>query len=111
MADTAASVRRPRTGKEIIGRFLMRTVVAVVLATAIAYVIDYLVLRIRIASHGQLFQTVTVHPVYAVPRKDQKTEFLPGDPTDQECVRSLFPHMGDSPCWYLTRHTDQRINM
>jgi hypothetical protein len=26
------------------------------------------------------------------------------------CVHSLFPHMGYQPCWYLSRHSEQRTN-
>jgi hypothetical protein len=121
MADPASSqqatgtsgglIRRPRTGREILKKFFLRAIATIVLATAVVYICDYLILRFRVATNGQPFDTVTVHPYYAVPQKDQKTEFLLGDPTDQQCVNSLFPHMGDSPCWYLTRHTDQRVDM
>jgi len=38
-------------------------------------------------------------------------QYMTGDPINQECVHSLFPHVGDSPCWYLSRHTQQQINM
>src|SRR5581483_5474139 len=121
MADPASSqriatpsgglIRSPRTGREILKRLFLRAIAAIVLTTALIFVCDYLILRFRIATNHQPFGTVTVHPYYAVPQKDQKTEFLLGDPTDQQCVNSLFPHMGDNPCWYLTRHTDQRVDM
>jgi hypothetical protein len=103
---------RPReTGKRIIGRYARRTFAGIVLATGVCYACDYLVLRYRVATNHQPFGTVTVRPYYAVPRKDHKTEFLFDDPTDETCVHSLFPHMGDSPCWYLSRNRDQRIDM
>lgn len=111
MADPAALIRRPRTGKEIIGRFVLRALGMIIAAAVLAYLADDAVLRIRIATNHTPFGTVTVHPYYAIPQKDQKTQFMLGDPTDQQCVHSLFPHMGDSPCWYLTKHTDQQINM
>jgi hypothetical protein len=104
-------IQRARTGKEILTTFFLRAVATIVLATAFLYICDYLVLRFRVATNHQPFGSVTVHPYYAVPRKDQKIEFMPGEPSDQQCVHSLFPHMGDSPCWYLTRHTDQRVDM
>jgi hypothetical protein len=28
-----------------------------------------------------------------------------GDPQTELCVRSLFPHLGHSPCWYVSRRT------
>ncbi len=111
MGDHTGLIRQPRTGREILKRLFLRIVAAIVLATAFVYMVDYGILRFRVASNRQPFSTVTVHPYYAVPQKDQKTEFMLGDPTDQQCVHSLFPHMGDSPCWYLTRHTDQQIDM
>jgi hypothetical protein len=107
----AALVRNPRTGRQIMQAFVLRAVAAIVLAAALAWICDYLVLRLRIATNHEPFGTVLVDPVYAVPRKDQKMEYMVGDPTNQECVHSLFPHMGDSPCWYLSRHTSQQVDM
>ena len=43
--------------------------------------------------------------------KDGRTEFMLDDPFDQACVRSLFPHFGDSPCWYLERERNKRKNI
>ena len=112
MADPAAALsRRPRTGKEIIGRFVLRTLGIVVALFVFTYLADYFLFQLRLSTKHAPFSTVTVYPLYAVPRKDQKTEFISGDPTDQQCVNALFPHMGDSPCWYLTQHTHQQINM
>ena len=98
-------------GRQVIARFLRRGFAAVVLTLGVVYATDYLVLRYRIARNEAPFGTVTVRPYYAVPQKDHKTEFLFGDPQDETCVSSLFPQMGDSPCWYLRRHTDKRIDM
>ena len=77
----------------------------------VLYAGDYGILQLRIRSNGNVFGTVTVHRFYAVPQKSGKLEFLSTDPQDQTCVRSLFPHMGNQPCWYLVRHTEQRIDM
>jgi hypothetical protein len=81
------------------------------LAVAIAfiYTVDAAVLRYRAATNRNAFSTITVHPYYAMPRKDKKTEYMYDDPEDQTCVNSLFPHMGDVPCWYLRRHTDEEL--
>ena len=110
-AVSSGLVRNPRTGREIIRTFFLRAVGSVVLAAALAWICDYLVLRIRIATNHEAFGAVTVDPLYAVPQKGNKTQYMMGDPTNQECVHSLFPHLGDSPCWYLSRHTQQQINM
>ena len=74
------------------------------------YVGDYVFLWLRI-QRGNGFGSVTVRRYYAVPQKSGKIEFLQAEPQDQTCVRSLFPHMGDAPCWYVRRHTEQRIDM
>ena len=48
---------------------------------------------------------------YAVPQKDGKTSYEPGEPESQTCVNSIFPHFGYNPCWYLKRHKTQQINL
>ncbi|HSU59752.1 MAG TPA: hypothetical protein VLI55_10600 [Bryobacteraceae bacterium] len=100
-----------RTGRQIIARLLRRAFAGIVLTTALVYAIDYAVLRYRIATKDTPFGTVTVRPYYAVPEKNHKTEFLLDDPVQQTCVHSLFPQEGDTPCWYLSRHREQRIDL
>ncbi len=100
-----------RTGRQILARVLRRAFAGVVLTTALVYAIDYAVLRYRIATNHSPFGKITVRPYYAVPEKNHKTEFLFNGPEDQTCVHSLFPQEGDSPCWYLSRHRDQRIDL
>ena len=100
-----------RTGRQIIARWLRRIFAGVVLTAASLYAVDYAVLRYRIATHHNPFGTVTVRPYYAVPLKNHKTQFLFNGSQDQTCVHSLFPQQGDSPCWYLSRHPEQRINL
>ena len=46
---------------------------------------------------------VKVQPFYVIPHKDGKAELVFGDPVNQTCVHSLFPHLGYSTCWYLNR--------
>ena len=94
-------------GRAIAGRAALAVVVVVVAV----WMGDYAILRYRVAANRDAFGTVTVRPYYAAPLKNKRTEFLFGDPQDQSCVRSLFPHMGQSPCWYLARHAERRIDM
>lgn len=75
---------------------------------ALFYAGDYVVLRARLP---RSLSTVTVKPYYAVPQKDGKTEFMLLDPEDRTCAQSLLPHMGYPPCWYLRKHTQQRIDL
>lgn len=106
-----AQFKAPPTGAQIVWRVVSRAFAAIVLATALAYVVDYGVLRYRIATNHNPFGTVTVRPYYAVPEKGQKTEFMLDQPIQETCVHSLFPQEGDAPCWYLSRHREQRINL
>jgi hypothetical protein len=100
---------REMTGRRFLGILFLRILLGCAIAVALAYVVDAAVLRYRAAGNRNAFSVVTVHPYYAMPRKDKKLEYMYGDPQDETCVNSLFPHMGDTPCWYLRKHTDQPL--
>lgn len=97
------------TSKEFLGILVLRGLLALALAAALAFAIDAALLRYRVSGNRNAFGSVTVHPYYAFPRKDKKTEIIFDDPQDETCVNSLFPQMGDSPCWYLRHHTDRQL--
>ena len=78
---------------------------------ALVYVGDYASLRIPIPKSRVRYSTVVVRPYYDVGLKSGKSEFYFLDPRKQTCVNSLFPHLGYNPCWYLRKHTHQRIPM
>jgi hypothetical protein len=90
---------------------LKRLSISFVLGLGLLYASDYAILRYRVAANRNPYGTVTVQPYYAVPRKDHRTEYMFDDPQNVTCVNSLFPHFGDSPCWYLNRNKQKRINM
>lgn len=85
-----------------------RILLGIAAVLVLVYTGDYAILRSRGAAG---MQTVTVQPYYAVPQRNGKIEIMMLDPQDQTCVRSLLPHMGHDPCWYLRRHTQKRIDM
>ncbi len=87
--------------------WLQRIAVSFFIALAIAFVVDYILLRFR----NPQFGTVVVHRYYAVHLKDQKIEYLPDESDTETCVHSLFPHFGHNPCWYVIRHREQRIEI
>jgi hypothetical protein len=99
------------TERRTLARLLRRVIVYLLAGVAILYAADYLVLRYRVATNRNPYGTVTVQPYYAVPRKDHKIEYMFDDPHDETCVHSIFPHLGDSPCWYLNRNKQKRIDM
>jgi len=78
----------------------------VLLTVVLVYFGDFLALRFRHEPLG----TVTVQRYDAIPEKNNKVEFQFEQPVAQTCVHSLFPHRGYPPCWYLSRHSEQRID-
>lgn len=81
---------------------------AVSLAT---YAGDYFVLRIRVARNWRPFGSAVVSRYYLIQEKGNKVEYVFRDSQPNACVQSLFPHLGDLPCWYLKRHTEEYINI
>lgn len=79
--------------------------------TALAYTVDYLVFRHRVATNRQPFGQVTVTTYDAVLQKSGKTQFIFNPPETQTCANALFPREGFPPCWYLQRHSEQRTDI
>jgi hypothetical protein len=75
------------------------------------YVGDYLSARYRIPDDRQTLGSVQVKTLYAVRQKSGRIEYSLGDTETEPCVRSLFPHLGYIPCWYLRRHATKRIEI
>jgi len=86
-----------------------RTFIGMVVLLCLVYTGDYLSVRFR--NDRELFEVVNTNRYYAIPQKNGKTEFAPAPPLSETCVHSLFPHAGNSPCWYLYRHLKKRIDM
>lgn len=93
----------------------MKRAIAYILAAVIALALvmflgDLAWLEVRTGRHQNVYDTVTVEVVDQIPQKGNKAEYVPEPPQPQTCVRSLFPHSGNEPCWYLRRHTQQQVN-
>lgn len=91
-------------------RIFLITVAALAAAGALAYLADYLSLRLGIP-HRDQFDSVEVRHFYAVKLKNRQTSYMFDDPQATECVNALFPHFGDNPCWYTKRHTTVEIKI
>jgi hypothetical protein len=98
-----AEARPVMRGRARLGRLATFAVVALFALAALTYIGDYAVARYRLA-HGSALATVELARMYAIPQKSGKTELDYGGAETDTCVRSLFPHFGYSPCWYLTRN-------
>ncbi len=77
---------------------------------ALLYLGDYVSIAYRIPNGRQQFGSVEVQKLLAVPQKDHKTEYIADPPQEQQCVHSLFPQLGLTPCWYESRHAMQQVN-
>ena len=51
------------------------------------------------------FADIHVDRILAVAEHFNKIDYERTDPITERCVYSLFPHFGNNPCWYVTRHT------
>lgn len=106
MSETSAQNLRVR-----LRRIFVASILAVVGAVALTYGLDYLVLRVRAATNRNAYGSVTVNHYTAVLQKNGKTTLTFDPPQPWTCVNSLFPHQGWLPCWYLSRHPDQRTDI
>ena len=88
--------------KRIVGQGLLFLLAAL----AVLYAADWAVLQVRIRRRTG-FSTVVVHQFLATPLKNHTDEYDYMGDFAQPCVRSIFPHASDSPCWWLKRHTTQ----
>lgn len=92
-------------------RPFFRTLVAFLAFLAFAFLCDGVWLRIRMSRDpNSVTDTVQVEVIEQIPQKGNKAEYVPEAPQPETCVRSLFPHGGSSPCWYLRRHATRQIN-
>lgn len=91
-------------------RKLIIAVMCTLLAGALVYVCDAVSLRYGIPHGRAQFGSVTVQRTWVIPMKNGKAQYSFDPPAPQECVNALFPHFGDPPCWYLSRHKRQEVN-
>jgi hypothetical protein len=83
---------------------ILRSVGVLVSLLVVLYAADWIVLRIRVA-HGTGYGSVEIHQFLSTSLKGSKTEYDMTGTFQQTCSHSLFPHDGNSPCWWLQRHT------
>jgi hypothetical protein len=84
---------------------------SVAAAALLAYGGDFAIFRLRVAANRNAYGSVVVNHYTAVLQKNGKTTLTFDPPTPWTCVNSLFPHQGWLPCWYLSRHPEQRTDI
>ena len=90
---------------------MLKSILALVGAGLLAFTLDYIIFRIRVATNANPYGSVVVNHYTAVLQKNGKTTFTFDPPQPWTCVNALFPHAGSLPCWYLSRHPEQRTNI
>ena len=89
---------------------MKQKLIIVVAVLGILYLGDFLSVRFQIPARDT-FGSVTVHTYYSVKLKNGRTEFDYAGDHDVGCSNSLFPQMGNKPCWYARRHTEEQITI
>ena len=67
---------------------------------------DWAVWRVRVW-HGGGYDTVQVSQFLLTPLKNHRVKADEQSTINQPCARSIFPHGGDDPCWWLRRHATE----
>jgi hypothetical protein len=78
----------------------------ILIGAVVLYFADWAVLGLRLARHTGI-GSVNVSQYLATPLKGQKEEYDYLGSADQPCVKSIFPHNSDLPCWWLEHHKNQ----
>lgn len=90
----------------------IRILIMAIVLLGIVWAGDYLNARGRVGNDASGFvETVKVQPMYIIPHKDSRAEYVFGDPQMVKCLHSIFPHFGDSPCWYVKKHAQPAVPM
>lgn len=84
--------------------------VGILALAALAFLADYLSLRLDVPARDR-FDSVDIRHFFAVKLKNKQTSYMFDQPQPTECVNSLFPHLGDNPCWYARRHTTVEVKI
>ena len=84
-------------------RFFAKMVMWLLVATAVVYLGDWAVWRVRVAGGGGM-GNVTVGMLQVAAMKGNKEEYFPDGTEVVQCSRSLFPQTGAGPCWWVEQH-------
>ena len=87
-------------------RWTSRIVLTLLALCALAYAADWVALQVR-ERRGSAYGSVMVDETQMVKDKGGKVEYFFNPPQATSCVHALFPHEGQSACWWLARHSDQ----
>jgi hypothetical protein len=81
---------------------LVRGVGILLLIAALAYPLDFVVWRVRVARGGGM-GTVQVDRFTIADLKGGKEDYYPNGTETVACSKSLYPQEGHNPCWWVER--------
>jgi hypothetical protein len=87
----------------VVKRYFQLGLLSVVIFLAVLYAGDYLFVRLRQVDSKVGNPLATVGVYYETLLKNGQMQIYYQQAQPVTCVRSLFPHLGYSPCWYLRR--------
>lgn len=103
--------QRPLNLRDRIRRIFLGLVLFLAGGALLMFCVDLGLFRLRVAANRTPYGSVVVSHYYAVLQKNGKTQFIFDPPAPEECANALFPHSGMKPCWYLSRHPEQRTDI
>ena len=94
----------------VVRKILVGGLLGLLGGTLVAYVVDGVQIRVRLAmgGEGRAYDSVTVMPAVAL--KGSRYEVYGDQRTTETCARAIFPQMGYSPCWYVREHAMKLID-
>jgi hypothetical protein len=97
----------------IVGRVALRGLLGALVLAAVLWIGDFISFRYRLSKGAgdQALETIRVQTTYAIPHKDGRDEYVFGEPEMVTCARSIFPHAGYTPCWYLQKTAAKPVQM
>ncbi|HEY0703863.1 MAG TPA: hypothetical protein VGD60_13935 [Candidatus Acidoferrales bacterium] len=69
----------------------------------LVYLVDYGMLRRKMANPNQTLAYGTITSFYGTGTKGGRMEIFTDQPQTETCVHSLFPHAGYRACWYVSK--------
>jgi hypothetical protein len=93
--------------------FALRGLLGLIVLLALIWVGDYVSFHYRLShkTRDSPLETIRIQRTYAIPHKDGRAEYIFGEPEMVTCARSIFPHAGEAPCWYLQKTAAKPIPM
>ena len=89
-----------------------RALIAAIAAMVVLYGGDYIAAKRGVAKNQSAWiESVKVQPMYIIPHKDSKAEYVFGEPQMVTCLHSIFPHFGYNPCWYVKKNAQPAVPM